>query len=344
MLPGQDHPAAMAVSEAVDLAREQVAGLVGCDPYELVFTSGGTEANNLAILGSLVSQSPGHVLISPIESDSVVAAVESLRGHGWEVEILPCDCDGGIDPDDVRSRLRDSTKMVCVQLANPFLGTIQPIDQISRHCRLRGIAIHCDASDALGKIPVDVNSLQVDTLSINSHKFFGPKGIGALYVRRGTPLQPIHFGEPREMGMRPGSENVPGCIGIGAAAVMATRCACEAESGLRDMRDELVNGLISAVSPSPIQLAVDTPRLPNTVALQMDGDIGRIQLAARQVVLSTPQSDEPPDAMTRTLRAIGRTPLQIGRTLHLSVGWTTTRDEIQRASELLADACDAVRR
>lgn len=344
LLPDQDHPAATAVNESLDLAREQVAGMVNCDPYELVFTSGGTESNNLAILGASATSRAGHILISPIESDSVLAAAQSLRHQGWDVETLRCDEDGSVDPVEVAKRIRESTRMVCVQLANPFLGTIQPIAEIGQICRRRQILFHCDAIDAIGKIPVDVTSLGVDSLSISGHKFFGPKGIGALYVRRGTSLRPIMHGEPREMGMRPGSENVPGCIGIGAAAAMAARCAVEAESGLKDMRDELVNGLISAVVPPPIELAIDAPRLPNTVALQMDGDIDQINSAAGQVVLSIPRSSQPPDAMTRTLTAIGRTPKQIGRTLHLSIGWTTTRDEVQRAIELLADACDAVRR
>ena len=343
LLPGQEHPEAQAVGDALELAREQIAGLVGCDSFELVFTSGGTEANNLAILGGLDLRQPGHVLISPLESDPVVAAAEHLSGHGFEVETMPVGPDGTVDPDDVVDALRSDTHLVCVQLANPTLGTIQPVAEIGRRCRERGVRLHCDATQSLGKIPVSIHSMPVDTLAISGHKFFGPKGVGAIYIRRGQPLHPIQHGEPREMGLRPGSENVPGCVGMGAAAVMATRCAAEAELGLKDMRDELLCGLASVIDPPPTVLCEDTPRLPNTAAIELPVDVACLRQAARQLVVATARSESPPDEMTRALQAIGRNPPQIGRTVHISLGWATTRDEVRKAIDLFADAFETTR-
>jgi cysteine desulfurase len=343
LLPDQVHPQANAVSEMLNLAREQVAALVSAESFEIVFTGGGTESNNLAIRGTVDLNDPGHVLVSSIEHDSIEATALALEAFGFDVEHVPCNADGWTDPDDVSFRLRDHTQLVCVQLANPVLGTIQPIAAIADRCKSRGVRLHCDATQSIGKIPVDVTRLGVDTLSISAHKFFGPKGVGALFVRRGLELNPVMFGEPREMGLRPGPENVAGCIGMGAAALMAARCAIEAEVGLRDLRDDLVNRLIAAIHPAPRILAEDAIRLPNTVALEMPGDAARLQQVARDLVLATAQCENPPDEMTRTLQAIGCSAATIGRTLRISLGWTTTRDEVHRAVEILADAWESVR-
>lgn len=343
LLPDQVHPQANAVSEALDAAREQVAGLIGCESFELVFTGGGTEANNLAMRGLVDPHTPGHLLISSIEHDSVDATAAAMADLGWDVERVSCNGDGWVSPNEIARRLRDDTRLVCVQLANPILGTIQPIEEMVAHTRAHGVPFHCDATQAIGKIPVDINPLGVDTLSISAHKFFGPKGVGALYVRRGLEIRPILHGEPREMGLRPGPENVASCIGMGAAATMATACAPEAESGLRDLRDDFINQLQAAMDPPPRVIAEDATRLPNTVTLEMPGDAKRLQLIARELVVTTAQSDNPPDEMTRTLRSIGSPPALIGRMLRISLGWTTTRDDIHRAVEVLADAWESVR-
>lgn len=361
MLPGQEHPHAQAVSEALESARENVAMMAGCEPYEIVFTSGGTEANNLAILGvaatatndsvvpigsdplaqhrSLAIDS-GHALVSALEHDSVLGATQSLLRQGWEIESVECNADGVIDPEEIAGRLRGNTRLVCLQLANPILGTIQPVREVADICHNHGIPVHCDATQGFGKIPVDLSQLRVDTAAISGHKIYGPKGSGAMYVRRGFELTPISFGEPREMGLRPGAENVPALIGFGTAAALAARCCVEAADTLAEIRDRLVAGLQSSFGDDVQVHCEDAERLPNTISVQLPGDAQRIQQAARQLVVARAQSDAPPDEMTRALRCIGLSPRQIGRTLRLSLGWTTSRDQVDRAIEMLAEATD----
>lgn len=349
MLPGQEHTHAQAVAEALEHAREGVAQLAGCEPFEIVFTGGGTEANNLAILGAIKREKsipsdgePDHLLVSSLEHDSVLGAAEHLSRFGIEMEVIGCDVDGVIDPETLVAAIRPSTRLVCVQLASPVLGTIQPIREIADLCHNRGVALHCDATQAFGKMPVDVMSLRADTVAISGHKFYGPKGSGAIYVRRGLHLSPIAFGEPREMGLRPGAENVPACIGLGAAAALAAKCAADVAQSQSELRDHFANGIISTLDGRARLLCEDSLRLPNTLAIEMPGDARRIQRAARQLAIATAQSDSPPDEMTRALRAIGMTSAQIGRTIRFSMGWTTSREQVDRAIELLADACDGL--
>ena len=342
MLPGQEHPHAQAVGEALESAREGLAMLIGCEPFEAVFTGSGTEANNLAILGMLAEKEPGHILVSALEHDSVLSAASSLAQQGWEIELVSPQPSGLLDPEQLTSRVRDNTRLACVQLANAVLGVIQPVREIADLLHNRGVPIHCDATQAFGKIPVNASELRVDTMSVSGHKFYGPKGSGAIYVRRGLHIAPIRYGEPREMGIRPGAENVPSCIGLGAAASLAAKCSEEVSVSLTELRERLIKGVIGSVSPSPALLCEDAKRLPNTVAIEMPGDAKRIQKSARQLVLATAQSGAPPDEMTRALRAIGRSNSQIGRTLSLSLGWTTSQDQVDRTVELLADAWDVV--
>ncbi len=372
MLPGQEHTHAHAVGEALEQARESVAGMVGCDPFEIVFTGGGTEANNLAICGQLSSAHPqrvqpagnghpalsrppransagnstanaaGHVLVSELEHDSVIGAASSLQTSGIEMEMIPCQPNGIIDPATVQAMLRPNTRLVCLQLANPVLGTLQRVREVADLCHNRGVSVHCDATQAFGKLPVDVSQLRADTVSISGHKFYGPKGSGALYVRRGLHLAPIGYGEPREMGLRPGAENIPAWIGLGAAAYLASRCESEVGDNFSELSDRLINGLRSTLSEEPILLAQHSPRIANTMAIEMPCDAVRIQKAARELVFATAQSSAPPDEMTRSLKAIGRTETQIRRTLRISLGWTTSRDQIDLVVSRIAEACDSV--
>jgi cysteine desulfurase len=341
LLPDQAHPHAQAVAEALESARENVASMVGCEPFEIVFTGSGTEANNLAIRGILGKQRSGHILVSDLEHDSVLATAAHL-GVAWQVEAIPCDDGGLIDPDRVRRMLRPHTKLACVQLANPVLGTIQRVREIADVCHSQGVALHCDATQGFGKMPVDVAQLRADTLAASGHKFYGPKGTGALYVRRGLAMSPISFGEPREMGLRPGAENVPGWIGLGAAAVLAERCAADAATSLMELRERFIKGIIGSLSRPVNVVCEGSPRLPNTVALEMPCGARQVQRAARQLAFCTPRSGSPADEMTRALRAIGRSDSEVGRTVRISLGWTTSQQQVDRAVELLADACDSV--
>ncbi|WP_146602551.1 cysteine desulfurase family protein [Novipirellula aureliae] len=347
MLPGQEHAQAQAVGESLEQARESVATMVGCESFEIVFTDGGTEANNLAVFGQLASPQQkgvglGHVLISSLEHDSVIAAARQAESMGYEIETFPCEVDGVVDPERVKSMLRDNTRLVCLQLANPVLGTLQPVREVADICHNRGVRVHCDASQVFGKLPVEVTRLRVDTMSVSGHKFYGPKGSGAIYVRRGLRLSPIRFGEPREMGLRAGAENVPGCIGLGAAANLASRCSSEVADNFYEQTALFLNGLNSSLRKECVLLAEDSVRIANTLAIEMPCEASRIQKAARQLVFATAQSIEPADEMTRSLQAIGCSEAQIRRTIRISLGWTTSRDEVQRAASLLAEACDGI--
>ena len=339
LLPNQSHSHAQAIHEALEHAREGLAGMIGCEPFETVFTSGGTEANNLAIHGIFANKPPGHVLVSDLEHDSVAKACDAL-GPDWVVEVFPSGLDGCIDPNEVQTRLREDSRLVCLQAASPILGTIQPVREIADLCHTRGVLVHCDATQVFSKVPHSLEALRADTISISGHKFYGPKGSGALYVRRGLELCPISFGEPREMGLRAGSENVPACIGLGAAAYLCGKCSSDVFDNLGELRDILANGLVKNI-PGAAVLCQDSIRLPSTLAIRLPIQASALRTRCRQLVFNSAQSEAPPDEMTRSLRAIGLADSEISRTATFSVGWTTSRDQIASAVEMISDACEA---
>ena len=343
MLPGQEHAYAQAISEALEQAREGIAMLAGCDPFEVVFTGSGTESNNLAIIGILSQFASGHVLVSTLEHESVTAAVESFADGPWEIETVPCDKNGWIDPEIFGKMLRPNTRLACVQAANPVTGTLQNIRDIADTLHNQGVPLHCDATQVFGKVPFDVTQARADSMSLSGHKFYGPKGSGALYVRRGLQIAPIAYGEPREMGMRPGSENVPGCVGIGAAARLASKCADDVQTNLLQLRERFISGLRCVVEPEPTILCEDAETLPNTVTIELPVEASQIQKTARELVIATALSSSPPDEMTRSLQAIGKTPEEIRRTARFSFGWTTSRDQIDQAVDLIAEAWESTR-
>ena len=339
LLPGQEHPQARAVAESLEYARESIATLVGCEAFEIVFTGGGTEANNLAILGAAGKLRRGHVVISSLEHESVCDTAAMLLQLGWNVDTIQPESNGQVDPERFLASFRDDTRLVCLQSANPILGTIQPVREVADLCHSRGIALHCDATQSFGKIAVDVAELRADTVAISGHKFYGPKGTGALYVRRGYPLTPITFGESREMGLRPGAENVPGWIGLGAAASLASKCCDEASVAMTGMRDHLAASIRKVISPVTI-LCEETDRLSNTLTVELPVEARQVQRAARELIFATAMSATPPDEMTRCLRAIGRSEHQISTAVRFSIGWTTSREQIDRAVERLAEAVE----
>ena len=343
MLPGQEHAHAQAVCEALEHARESIAILAGCEPFEVVFTGGGTESNNLAVIGSMAKyEQPGHILVSALEHGSVQCAAQHLKSQGWRVDEVPANDQGKICPERVGEMIQADTRLVCVQLANAITGAIQNVREIADLAHNRGVSIHCDATQAFGKIPVNAHQLRADTVSISGHKFYGPKGSGALFVRKGLEITPIAFGEPREMGVRPGSENIPACVGIGTAARLASKCVEDAEKTLTELRERFISGLRCVVDPEPIILCEDSPCLPNTVAMQLPFEAKQIQKSARQLVVATPQSCSPPDPMTRMLSAVGKSENEVARTMAFSFGWTTSREQVDRAVDLIAEACDGL--
>jgi len=261
--PSSLHSRGDAAREAVDEARERVASLIGADPEEIIFTSGGTEANNTAVKGiAWMSRRKGnHVVVSSIEHFSVLHAARTLEKFDFELSEVGVDSTAMVDPDDVRGSIRDDTVLVSVMAANGEVGTVQRIAEIAAIAREKKVLFHTDAVAAAGYIPLDVNSLGVDAMSIASDMLYGPKGVGALWLRKGVRLMPLLDGGIQEGGRRGGTENVPGIVGMGKAAELASGDLASRAAKLTGMRDKLISGLMSAI-PRLRLTGHPTERLP----------------------------------------------------------------------------------
>ena len=245
----RNHAFGWRAEAAIDVAREQVAALIGCTPKEIVFTSGSTEANNLAIKGvaEMYAGKGRHFISCVTEHKAVIDPLKHLEQAGAEITWLPVDGLGRIDLDALRAAIRDETVLVSLMTANNETGTVHPIAAIGRICKERGVLFHTDATQAVGRMPIDATSQQIDLLSLSAHKFYGPKGVGALYVRRKSPrvrLAPQLDGGGHERGMRSGTLNVPGIVGMGEAARIARDEFAEQTASVRTLRDRLESGLM----------------------------------------------------------------------------------------------------
>ena len=325
---------------AVEEAREQVGALVKARAADIMFTSGGTESNNHAILGA-VAGLPGarkHVITTAIEHVAVLDTCRALAKQGVELTVLPVNRDGLVDPLDFRSAIRPETVLITVMLANNEIGVIQPIEEIGAIAKEKGILFHTDAVQAAGKIPIDVEKLGVDLLSISAHKFCGPKGAGALYVRKGTHLAPLLFGGHSERDRRPGTEDVAAIAGIGKAAELARAGLNEDASRVGRLRDQLERGLLDRVPHAWVNGA-RAPRVPNTTNMTfpfIEGEAMVIALDLKGVACSTGAACssgavEP----SHVLLALGLAPEDARATLRLSLGHQTTPEEIDLALETI---------
>ncbi len=276
--PSSVHRQGQHARSAVDRARESVAHLLGCRPSEIVFTSGGTEGDNLALFGILKSSArqPAHLITSTIEHHAVLHAAEALARQGVDVTFLPCTSSGLIEPAALQTALRPHTRLVSIMLANNETGVIQPIRQLAAIAHAAGALFHTDAVQAAGKLPLDVNDLGCDLLTITGHKMYAPKGVGALYLRHKLELQPILFGGSHERQRRAGTENVTGIAGFGSAAQLASQWLGNGgPAHLAELRDRLEFGLLATIPNSGINGArsdgYKEPRTPNTLNLYFDG-------------------------------------------------------------------------
>jgi cysteine desulfurase len=340
--PSSGHRLGREAAEAVQKARGQVAAAIGALPEEIVFTSGGSECNNMAIKGVFLSREgllSGRLGISSFEHPATEEPARYLEGLGVGVDRFPCGPDGVVLPSAAAAGLSGETRLVSVMHSNNELGTLQPIAGISKLCREIGALCHTDASQSIGKVPVDVGALGVDLLTIAGHKVYAPKGVGALYVRRGVRLEPLVHGAGHEGGRRAGTENVPYWVGLGAAMEQISKEGGEAMARMGALRDRLHRLLAESVPGLGVNGGT-APRLPNTLSLNFPGVVGGDLLAAAPRVLASTgaacHSGE--TRLSSTLRAIGLDPGTARGTIRLSIGRCTTGDEIEAAAAALAAA------
>ena len=340
--PSSSHAYGRAAHDGVERARQEVADLLGARSTEIVFTGCATEASNIAILGVMraLGASKRHVITSAIEHPAVLQPCMRLREDGWDVTILAVDPTGHIDPETVARAIRADTALVSIMHANNEIGTLQPIAEIARIAHSRGALMHTDAAQSAGKISVDVNALGVDLLSIAGHKFYAPKGVGALYIRGSTPIASVIVGADHERGVRPGTENVPAIVGLGAAAKIGRARLAASTAQLRQMRDLLHHRLAEAI-PGLILNGHPEHRLPNTLNVSFPGVTGRalLEAAAADVAASLGSAcHSEGDAVSGVLAALGATIERALGAVRLSVGTPTTARDVARAAKALIAA------
>ena len=341
--PSSGHALGRASQEAVDDARGQLAHLLGADREEVFFTSGGTESNNLALKGVMMRGAAigdGHVIISTIEHPAIVEPSKFLERLGFDVTVINCDRNGVVNPDTVEAALKPNTRLVSIMHANNEIGTIQPIRQIADICHAHDVLLHTDAAQSVGKIRTHVEEMGVDLLTVAGHKIYAPKGVGAIYVRRGVALEPVNHGAGHESGMRAGTENVPYIVGLGYAAMLATKGLDDAYKQLSALRDRLLMRLREAIGGRLTVNGEAAERLPNTLSVNFPDVVGHDLLArSPELCASTGAAcHSGATSMSATLKAIGLTPIQASGTVRLSVGWYTSEEEVDRAASLLISA------
>ena len=335
--PSSGHVYGMRARAAVGKARQQVAALLCCESDEIVFTSGGTEANNLAIRGVTEAlEQRSHVVTTVIEHPAVARPCAWLEQHERSVTRLGVDAAGRVRVDEAREALDEDTALVTVMHANNETGVLQPVAEIAELAHAVGAFVHTDAAQSIGKVAVDVQALGVDLLSVAGHKLYAPKGVGALYVKRGTPLMPFTLGASHEHGLRPGTENVASIVGLGAACEAMGRDLGEAATRMRALRDLLWEGLVAAI-PGLALNGHRELRLPNTLDVRFPGTPGGAVLdGAPEVAASTGSAcHEGHEQASAVILAMGVAPDDALQSVRLTLGRGTTRDEVLRATAAL---------
>ncbi len=338
--PSSMHWAGRRAGELITQARAEVAAGIGSRPEEIYFTSGATEADNLALFGVLRQYKPGdaHLIISAIEHHAILHAAAQLVREGYDVTILPVDSDGRVDPQSVRQAIRNETVLISVMLVNNETGAIQPVEEIGAIAAEHGILMHTDAVQGISNLDVNVDDLNVHLLSLSGHKVYGPKGIGALYIREGVRIIPVAYGGSQEKALRPGTENVPGIVGLGAAFRFTQSHKAGERKRQAQLRDYLITGLRARI-PKVVVNGPSEKVAPHVVSVSFvgsDGEMMLIRLNGEGIAVSmgsacTSRSIEPSHVLT----AMGLPREQIEGTLRISLGYPTTESELDRFLEVI---------
>jgi cysteine desulfurase len=345
--PSSSHRYGLEARNAVERARAQVAALLFCQPEEIVFTSGGTESNNAAIKGIAWARRPlgNHIITSQVEHSSVTEVCRFLERQGFEVTYLPVDEQGRVPVDQIERALRPETILITIMHANNEVGAIQPLEAIVHLAHERGAVVHTDAAQTVGKIPTDAGLLGVDLLSVAGHKIYGPKGVGALFVRSGLQLEPLLHGGGQESGHRPGTENVLEIVGLGMACELMKRDLHRNYAHLRDVRNRLCAGLQKQVADVRINCDLEQS-VPNTLSVCFRGVDSHLLLAAIQeeVAASTGSACHSADGKVSSVLQAMNVPSEWARgTVRFSVGKDTTGKEIDRAVTVVVNGVSQLR-
>lgn len=334
---------------AVENARKEVAKAIGALPQEICFTSGGSESDNTAIRGTAraLREKGKHIITTAIEHHAVLKTCRQLEQEGFEVTRVRPDGEGRIDPEEIRKAIRKDTILVTVMAANNEIGTLEPVGEIGRICREQGVVFHTDAVQAAGAVAIDVREAGCDLLSLSGHKFYGPKGIGALYIREGTRLDPLIAGGQQERGFRAGTENLPGIVGLGKAITLAAENLDRNAGHMRRMRDRLTDGLLASV-PGAALNGPREERLPNNCSIRFDGIDGEallLRLDLAGIAASAGSACTAGNQETsHVLKAIGLTEEEAGSSLRLTTGIHTTEEEVDETVRTVREIVTDLRR
>jgi cysteine desulfurase len=333
---------------ALEDARAHVAGLIKCLPGEIIFTSSGTEANNLAIQGGVHARgSKGkHLVTSRVEHASVLGVCRHLEAQGFRVTYVPVDADGRVDPAAVEKAIQDDTLLISIGHANHTVGTVQPIREIGDLARSRGITFHVDAALSAGWVRLSMEDLPVDLLSISSHKMYGPKGAGALFIRESAEIAPVSFGLGQERGIRPGTENVPGIVGFGIACAMAERDLEQNATLVTALRESLEEQVLNSVEGAVVN-ASGAERLPHIASISFEGVSGdslAVHLDAMGIIASSsPCLDRHTEDLSPVLEAMHGGERSMRGHVRLSLGWENRELDVRRTVECLKTAISGIR-
>lgn len=336
--PSSIHHSGRIASRAIQKARKQIANLISANPEEILFTSGGTESNNIALFGITHTNKGKHIITSSIEHDAVLEPCKKLEKEGFDVTYLPVTRDGLINPEDVKKSITKNTCLVSIMFANNEVGTVQPIAEITKLCSEKRILFHTDAIQAIGKLEINVKELRLDMLSISSHKINGPKGVGALYIKSGTKIEPYIFGGGQENGLRSGTENVASVVGFGKACELAKENLRKNILHFKNLRDVLVSKVMKEIPYVSIN-GHPEKRIPNNAHftfLGVNGEDLIIKLDEEGIAASTGSAcSVRTQKESHVLRAMGFLHEQIAGSLRLTVGSMNTISEIENTITIL---------